>query len=109
MTGLLCVCYNKQQFGFSMRIFEEKDYTKWFLDLTDKEQAQVMKRMNNIKKYDHLGDVNSLGDKLYELRWENGWRVYFIKKQNNMILLNGGHKNEQAKDIKKARINMARY
>lgn len=92
-----------------MQINSAKDYEKWFAGLTDKQQAQVMKRMNSIQKNDHLGDVNYLGQKLYELRWKNGWRVYFFKNQNTMILLNGGNKNEQEKDIKQARIILERY
>ncbi len=92
-----------------MKIIETNDYESWYLDLTIKEQAKVMKRLNNIKNHDHLGDVTALGNQLYELRWKNGWRVYFIRIKDTMILLVGGHKNEQEKNIKQARIIVARY
>lgn len=57
----------------------------------------------------HFGDVKNLGDKLAELRWKNGWRVYFSSiGYKKLILLIAGHKNEQEKNIKKARILVAR-
>ncbi len=92
-----------------MKIKATKDYEKWFVELTDKEQAQIIKRLNSVEKHDYLGDINFLGEKLYELRWKNGWRIYFIKHQSIMILLTGGKKNGQEKDIKKARLIMERY
>ncbi len=65
--------------------------------------------MHLIEKYEHLGDFKSIGNKLYELRWHNGWRVYFAKKQSMIVLLLGGHKNGQESDIKKAKIIASRY
>jgi len=44
------------------------------------------------------------------LKWENGKRVYFAKTEPVIILLlNGGLKNAQKKDIQKARILLERY
>lgn len=87
-------------------VFEKsKDYEAWLLSLTDKEQGQIEARMERIQSYSHFGDCEPLGSGLYELRWKNGWRVYFARKQgtNIIVLLVGGHKNGQEKDIKKAR------
>lgn len=52
----------------------------------------------------------SLGHGLAELRWNNGWRVYFVREKAAIILLlNGGNKNAQKKDIEKARILIQKY
>ncbi len=88
-----------------MRIKKETGYTQWFEKLTSKEQLIIEDRMRRIEDLNYLGDVESLNNGLYELRWRNGWRVYFIKDadRKGIILLLGGHKNEQKKNINKAR------
>ncbi|OGB84094.1 hypothetical protein A3F66_00950 [candidate division TM6 bacterium RIFCSPHIGHO2_12_FULL_32_22] len=85
------------------------EYEIWFEFLTIKEQAQVIKRLNRIQEFGVLGDSRNLREGLYELRWKNGWRVYFIRVQNGILLLLGGNKNDQKKDIKKARKIISRY
>jgi len=92
-----------------MKIIETKDYEIWFDSLTAKNQAQVMKRLRKIQTDTHFGDTKNLSNGLFELRWKNGWRVYFIRISSGIILLVGGHKNEQEKNIKKARITIHRY
>lgn len=93
-----------------IRIKETRDFTKWSSELTIKEQLQVFGRLERIKSTGYFGDVKYLGDSLCELRWKNGWRVYFMKDiSQGILLLLGGHKNEQEKNIKKARILAGRY
>jgi len=92
-----------------IHIKETDDYLEWLGELTKKEQIKVKARIARIENDEHFGDVKSIGEHLAELRWANGWRVYFssigLKK---IILIIGGHKNEQEKDIKKARILLRR-
>jgi putative addiction module killer protein len=86
------------------------EFTEWLTSLTWKEQGQVDARLERIQNAGHFGDAKSLGDGLAELRWKNGWRVYFMKtSRDTIILLIGGHKNAQEKDIKKARLLLRRY
>lgn len=92
-----------------IRIQETEDFKEWFNDLTKKEKIQVAARLERIKTQEHFGDVKNLGKGLCELRWKNGWRVYFIVGKNSIVLVIGGHKNEQEKNIKKARIFVSRY
>ena len=67
-------------------------------------------RIFRIEHYDHFGDAKHLGEGLSELRWENGLRIYFARTDTRVVLLlNGGGKNDQKKDIKKARILLDRY
>lgn len=92
-----------------MIIKETKDFRDWLNALNKKEQAQVAARLERIKSFGHFGDAKNLGQGLCELRWKNGWRVYFISGKDCITLLIGGHKNEQEKNIKKARIFIKKY
>lgn len=85
-------------------IKETKTFKDWFNKLTNKEKLQIASRMERIKTYAHFGDVKNLRNGLCELRWKNGRRIYFIASSNSIILIIGGYKNEQEKNIKKARI-----
>ncbi len=81
--------------------------------LTRKEQGQILARLQRLELYDFFGDAKSLGDGLAELRWQNGWRVYFAKAMRSdgsvVVLLLGGMKNAQKKDIERARLLLRRY
>jgi putative addiction module killer protein len=86
------------------------EFSEWFEELTWKEQGQINARLERIHSAGHFGDAKSLGDGLAELRWKNGWRIYFFKEGRYMIvLLVGGHKNAQEKDIQKAKLLLRRY
>lgn len=86
------------------------EFAEWLDNLTRKEQAQIHARLERIQNSSHFGDAKSLGNGLAELRWKNGWRIYFFKEGRDMIvLLVGGHKNAQEKDIQKARLLLRRY
>jgi putative addiction module killer protein len=53
----------------------------------------------------NLGDVKSLESGVYEMREDfgPGWRLYYIKRGRLLIvMLGGGDKSTQAKDIAKA-------
>jgi putative addiction module killer protein len=55
---------------------------------------------------EHFGDTKSVGDGLRELRinYSKGYRVYFkLKDERIIILLIGGDKSTQQKDIEKAK------
>jgi len=81
-----------------------EEFEHWLSELAPKYEAQVRKRLLTIQENGHFGDYKSLGQGLYELRWVNGRRVYFTRVDNHTILLLlGGLKNEQDKQIKKAR------
>src|SRR5580692_7658888 len=86
------------------------EFAEWLADLTLKEQGQINARLERIQSSSHFGDAKNLGSGLAELRWKSGWRIYFFKEGRDMIvLLVGGHKNAQEKDIKKARLLLRRY
>ena len=92
-----------------IQVKESDYYLEWLYSLTNKEQAKVKARISRIENDEHFGTVRNLGDSIAELKWANGWRVYFVSiSYKKILLINGGHKNEQEKDIKKARIYIRR-
>lgn len=96
-----------------MRVKRTLEFVDWFEALRLKEQAQIDARIQRIEQHDHFGDAKDLGDGLAELRWANGRRVYFtrlIDSDGQMVLLIlGGIKNAQKKEIKQARLLIQKY
>lgn len=88
------------------RIETTEEYNEWESEQFDKARAQIAKRIANIENFEHFGEAKQLGDGVAELKFKSGTRIYFaIKKANDktIILLLGGNKNGQSKDIKKAK------
>jgi len=88
-----------------VEIESTEEFEYWLSQLPPKYEGQVRKRLLAIQENGHFGNCKPLGHGLYELRWESGRRVYFTRTNNHTILLLlGGLKNEQDKQIKKARL-----
>lgn len=86
------------------------EFQSWFEKETLKSQLQIETRIVRIQLHGHFGDAKNLGDGLAELRLKNGRRVYFTAINNKIILLLiGGHKNAQKKEIKRARLLIGQY
>ena len=70
-------------------------YNEWLNKLRDiKTQAKILQRIDRLR-LGNFGDCKALGDGVYELRinFGPGYRVYYGKKQNILvILLCGGSK-----------------
>lgn len=93
-----------------IQIERTQEFSEWFDGLNLKDQLQIDSRIQRIRDHLHFGDAKNLGEGLAELRWKNGRRVYFSRTGSIIVLLiNGGLKNAQKKDIQKARILLERY
>jgi len=87
--------------GYTLHRTEE--YDDWYESQHAKSQVQTEKRLSNIETYEHFGDHKYLENDVWELRWRNGRRVYYaFLIEKNILLLLGGNKNGQNKDIKEA-------
>jgi putative addiction module killer protein len=82
-----------------------KEFDSWFLSLRDGvTRARLAARLRKAQ-LGNLGDVKSLESGVYEMREDvgPGWRLYYIKRGRLLIvMLGGGDKSTQAKDIAKA-------
>ena len=80
-------------------------FDDWFDSLADpRTQAVVTSRITRLRS-GNLGDHKSLGGGVFELRIDfgPGLRVYFGRRGREIIvLLGGGQKRTQSKDIKSA-------
>lgn len=83
------------------------EFDNWLRKLKDlKGKAKILFRIQKIETDGHFGDCKPVGDGIRELRvnFAKGYRVYFKEKDGKIIiLLNGGDKSTQQKDIKKAK------
>lgn len=84
-------------------------YQKWLENLRDRRAKIIITARIKRLQMGNFGDCKFINKKIYELRinYAKGYRVYFINKNNKIILLLlGGDKSTQTKDIQKA-IDMA--
>ena len=82
------------------------EFTKWLDGLSDAVVRGVV--VARIKRLERglMGDVEPVGEGLSELRihFGAGWRVYFVRRDAQLIvLLAGGSKRTQKADIKRAK------
>jgi putative addiction module killer protein len=90
-----------------MFLIKKKDcFENWLIKLDDiRAKAKILARLKRIE-LGNLGDHKSVGDKVFELRidYGPGYGVYFTRSKGIVIiLLVGGDKSSQSKDIKKAK------
>jgi len=82
-----------------------KEFDAWFLCLRDGlTRARLAARLRKAQ-LGNLGDVKSVESGVYEMREDfgPGWRMYYVKRGRLLIvMLGGGDKSTQAKDIAKA-------
>lgn len=92
-------------YNISMEVRKTEVFSKWIDGLKDiKARIKVLVRIERLTE-GNPGDVKSVAKGLSELRisYGPGYRVYFTKKNKELIiLLAGGDKSSQVKDIKKA-------
>jgi len=81
-------------------------FDKWLLNLKDRTtKNKVLARLARVEN-GNFGDVKQLAEDLFELRYfiAGGIRIYYTIQLNIVVLLlNGGDKESQKKDIKKAK------
>ncbi len=85
-------------------------YSQWFDSLRDREaRARIDARIRRLS-LGNPGDVKPVGEGVSELRidYGPGYRVYFVQRgQTLVVLLAGGDKHTQDRDIKTA-LDLAR-
>ncbi|MYE88850.1 type II toxin-antitoxin system RelE/ParE family toxin [Candidatus Poribacteria bacterium] len=87
-------------------------FNEWLGAIRDTEtQARIRARLERLED-GNLGDCRSVGDGVFELRihFRAGYRIYFAQKDNTIILLLcGGDKSSQRRDIRRAKTYWSEY
>lgn len=71
-----------------------------------KAKAKILFRLQKLEKDEHFGDCEAVGEGIRELKinYAKGYRVYFKEMDGKIIiLLIGGDKSSQQRDIEKAK------
>ncbi len=82
----------------------KEPFYDWLDTLEENIEERIQSRINRVK-LGNLGDYKSLGNGILELRLDfgSGYRIYFgFDGSRIIVLLCGGDKKTQTKDIKKA-------
>ena len=83
------------------------EFDKWLKNLNDlRAKAKILFRIQKLEKDEHFGDTESVGEGIRELKinYAKGYRIYFKEIDGKIIiLLIGGDKSTQQKDIEKAK------
>jgi len=85
-------------------------FERWFTGLRDRSAVARIKSRIDRLQLGLLGDVRFVGEGVSEMRidYGPGYRVYFVQRGTKVvILLAGGDKRTQSRDIEKA-IELAR-
>lgn len=88
-------------------IEKTSEFDKWIRKLKDiRAKSKILFRIQKLETDEHFGDCKSVGDGISELgvNYAKGYRIYFKEKDNRIvILLIGGEKSTQQKDIERAK------
>lgn len=84
---------------------QKMPFIEWVKNLEQETKNIIYDRLEIIKK-GYFGDYKNLGEGLFELRihFSCGYRIYFgLDGTELVILVHGGNKGDQKRDIKKAK------
>ena len=95
---------------YDIEIYQTADgkepLTEWLDSLKDREgKRTILIRLQRVRQ-GNFGDCEPVGNGMHELRihFGPGYRIYFAKIGNKLVLLlGGGLKRSQEKDIKKCK------
>ena len=92
----------------ALEIWTTSTYDRWFSKLRDRSaRAKIAQYFDAVAVLGRLkGDLKPVGDHVTEVRFNigPGYRVYLTQEGNKLVLLLvGGDKSSQHRDIKKAR------
>ena len=89
----------------------ENPVVSWMESLDSSIRYRIKSRLTRVTQ-GNFGDHEPLGDGLYELKFKfgSGYRIYYSEVHDEIILLLcGGDKKTQSKDIKLARTYLTDY
>jgi putative addiction module killer protein len=100
---------------FELRTYADEQgrvpFETWILELDRQAQAKVTIALSRLER-GNMSNVEAVGEGVSELKlnWGPGYRVYFGQDgRTNIILLCGGTKKRQGRDIAAAKVQWANY
>ena len=94
------------EIGMYRTVTGKEPYAEWEESLDKATMARIDARLARIREAGNIGICEPIGNGVYELKFDfgPGYRVYFgLETDTFMILLLGGSKKEQQKDISKSK------
>ena len=85
-------------------VIESATFKRWIRGLRDRAAvARINARLRNVS-LGNAGDVRTVGDGLFEMRVRHGpgYRLYFLRDGVTAVVLCGGDKGSQLRDIGRA-------
>ena len=85
-------------------VVESATFRRWIRGLRDRVAvARINARLRNVS-LGNVGDARPVGGGLFELRVHHGpgYRIYFLREGSTVVLLCGGDKGSQQRDIERA-------
>lgn len=90
-----------------MQLRPTKEFSEWLRDLKDRQgRARIVSRLDRLED-GNPGNSRSVGEGVVELKIDvgPGYRVYYIQRGEVLIiLLCGGDKSTQTRDIERAKL-----
>ena len=106
MIGMIDKSKNVPYMEHMVTLKQTETYRKWFVGLRDSmAQKRILIRLGRLE-LGNFGDAKSVGDGVSELRipYGPGYRLYYtLRRQEVVLLLCGGDKGSQARDIELAK------
>lgn len=112
LAKLYAIVYTEDMGEGVYRILQTPEYSEWVDGQPPRSRVQINKRLSAIRFDAHFGDHKSvsfyekgmLKDAIWELRLNDGRRIYYAYiPEMKILLLLGGNKNGQSRDISKAK------
>ena len=85
-------------------IVESATFKRWIRGLRDRSAvARINARLRSVS-LGNTGDARQVGDGLFEMRVHHGpgYRLYYLREGSTLVLLCGGDKGSQQRDIERA-------
>lgn len=89
-----------------MNLQQSLPFIEWLSSLRDVvAKRAIVSRLTKLQATGHFGDAKALGEGLHEMRVHvgPGYRIYYTMMDDGTIILRGGVKDDQRRDIAKAR------
>ena len=87
-----------------LEIVESATFRRWIRGLRDRSAvARINARLRNVS-LGNIGDARQVAGGLFEMRvhYGPGYRLYYLREGSSLVLLCGGDKGSQPRDIERA-------